>query len=113
MPIRLATAALFLFALVLALTAPAPDDLPAVALGQTAVYRLEILLTLVYGGLLLLTPLFQGVLHGQLPTELSHRGAKWPPPAQEAVARLEEQIGQLEAERDILQSKHYGDKELR
>jgi hypothetical protein len=112
MAIRLATATLFLFALAIAFTVPAPDDLPAVALGQVAVYRLEILLALVYGGLLLLTPLFQGVLHGQLPTELSHRGAKWAP-AKEAVARLEEQIARLEAERDILQSKHYGDKEFR
>ncbi len=76
------------------------------ALGQVVVYRLEVLLALVYGGLLLLTPLFQGLLYGRLPIELSHRGAKWPPPAEEAMAELQGEIGELEAELAILQSKH-------
>jgi hypothetical protein len=105
MPIRLATTTLFLFALALALTAPAPDDLPAVALGQAAVYRLEILLALVYGGLLLLTPLFQGVFYGRLPIEISHRGARWPEGS--PVEEAEEKIDELEAELDNLQSKHF------
>lgn len=107
MPIRIATVILFLAAVVLAVSAPIPDELPAVALGQAAVYRVEVLLALVYGGLLLLTPLFRGVGHGQLPVEISHRGAKWPPPAEEAVARLEEEIVEMKAERIMLKSKHF------
>jgi len=77
MSIRLATVALFVASAAIALTTPAPADLPAVALGQVPLYRLEILLALVYGGLLLLTPLFQGLFYGRLPIELSHRGARW------------------------------------
>jgi hypothetical protein len=60
MTVRICTVALFLAATVLASSAPIPGDLPAIALGQSIVYRLEILLALVYGGLLLLTPLFMG-----------------------------------------------------
>ncbi|HET9677188.1 MAG TPA: hypothetical protein VFP21_06765, partial [Solirubrobacterales bacterium] len=77
-PIRITTATLFIAATVLAASMPMPRELPAVALSQPLVYRVEILLALVYGGLLLLTPLLRGVLHGHLPIELSHRGAKWP-----------------------------------
>ena len=107
MPIRFATAFLFLAAATVAAVTAAPGDLPAIALGQVVVYRVEVLLALVYGGLLLLVPLFQGVVHGQLPVEISHRGAKWPPPAERALARLREQVVQLEKERDmLLQPKH-------
>jgi hypothetical protein len=53
------------------------DDLPAVALGQTFLYRVEVALLVFYGGLLLLTPLFRGVVEGQLPIEVSARGAKY------------------------------------
>jgi hypothetical protein len=114
MPIRLATVALFVASAAIALTAPAPVDLPAVALGQTTVYRLEILLALVYGGLLLLTPLFQGAIHGHLPIELSHRGARWPEQPEKALELAEEKVARLEAERDkLLQSKHSRTKEPR
>lgn len=106
MPIRFATAFLFLAAATVAAVTGAPRDLPSIALGQVAVYRVEVLLALVYGGLLLLTPLFHG-LGGRLPIEISHRGAKWSEPAEEAVARLEGQVLRLEEERAmLLQSKH-------
>lgn len=105
--VRLATAVLFLAAVGVAVLVPAPNELPAIALGQVAVYRVEILLALVYGGLLLLVPLFQGVVLGQLPVEISYKGAKWPPPAERALTRLKEQVVQLEKERDmLLQPKH-------
>lgn len=106
--IRLTTIAVFVAATAVALFAPVPEELPAVALGQVAVYRIEIVLALVYGGLLLLTPLFQGVMHGRLPVELSHRGAKWQAQSDRELALADEKIARLEAERDmLLQSKHF------
>jgi len=104
MTVRICTVALFFAATVLASSSPIPGDLPAVALGQSIVYRLELLLALVYGGLLLLTPLFHGI-GGRLPIEISHRGAKWPADAEEAVRYAEGEIARLEEERDRLQSK--------
>lgn len=104
--VRLATTALFLAAAAVAVISPAPHDLPAIALGQVPVYRVEVLLALIYGGLLVLTPLFHG-LGGRLPIEISHRGAKWPEPAEEAVVRLQAQVLHLKEERDmLLQLKH-------
>ena len=105
MPIRIATAILFLAAMGVAVVAPAPSDLPSVALGQTPVYRLEVLLALFCGGLLVLTPLFQGVLHGRLPIEISHRGAKWDVRTPELLDEAERRVGELEAERSQMLQK--------
>lgn len=105
MTVRLATTAVFIVATAVAATTPAPSDLPAIALGQVAVYRVEILLALVYGGLLLLTPFFQGVLHGRLPIEISHRGAKWQ--EQSPLEEAERKISSLEEELDTLKPKHF------
>jgi hypothetical protein len=104
-PIRIAIAALFIAAVSLALSIPIPTQLPAVALGQVPVYRVEILLVLVYGGLLLLTPFFRGVLHGQLPIEISHRGAKWEARASEALEEADKRVEKLEKERSELMKK--------
>jgi len=52
------------------LSAETPQPLPTVALGQILVYRLELLLVCVFGALLLVTPLLQGVVNGRLPTDL-------------------------------------------
>jgi hypothetical protein len=52
-------------------------DLPALALGQAGLYRLEVALLVFYSGLLLVTPAFLGVIGGRLPTEISTRGAKF------------------------------------
>jgi hypothetical protein len=103
-PIRLATAILFLAAATVAAVTGTPSDLPAIALGQVAVYRVEVLLALVYGGLLLLTPLFHG-LGGRLPIEISHRGAKWQ--AQAPMEKAEEKIERLEGELDSLKPKDF------
>src|SRR5262245_3008495 len=100
MTVRLATAAMFLVAVVAAATTPAPSDLPAIALGQVAVYRVEVLLALVYGGLLLLMPFIHGVLRGNLPIEISHKGAKWPMQAEETLTDLEDEVAQFKEERD-------------
>lgn len=51
--------------------------LPVVALGQVSLYRLEVALLVFYGGLLLVTPAFSGLIRGRLPTELSAKGAKF------------------------------------
>lgn len=51
--------------------------LPAVALGNAAIYRMEISLAALYGGLLILVPLYRGVVRGDLPIEISARGAKY------------------------------------
>lgn len=68
-------------ALCLALAAsalfPLPEDLPAVALGQTGLYRLEVALAAFYGLLLLMTPAYSGLAIGRLPIEISTRGAKF------------------------------------
>ena len=54
-----------------------PEKLPGVALGQPFLYRVQIGLAVFYAGLLLLTPVFRGIIEGQLPVEVSARGAKF------------------------------------
>jgi hypothetical protein len=51
--------------------------LPAVALGSEVIYRMEIALAALYGGLLVLVPLYRGAVRGDLPIEISARGAKY------------------------------------
>jgi hypothetical protein len=76
-------------ALCLALAAsalfPIPGDLPAVALGQTGLYRLEVALAAFYGVLLLVTPAYSGLATGRLPIEISTRGAKFAVEADRSV----------------------------
>lgn len=57
--------------------APAPENLPTIALGQTGLYRLEIALLVFYGSLALLTPAFSALAWGRLPVEISTRGARF------------------------------------
>lgn len=93
-------------ALALALTAcvvsPLPEKLPAVALGQTSLYRLEITLAAFYGCLLLVTPAYSGLAVGRLPVEISTRGARFAEQAEgwakldnEAVEQIEERVSDL------------------
>jgi hypothetical protein len=74
-------------ALVACAVLPIPDDLPAVALEQAGLYRLEVALAVFYGCLLLVTPAYSGVVAGRLPIEISTRGAKF---AAEATQRQSE-----------------------
>jgi hypothetical protein len=81
--IRILIAAILCTALSTFILVPIPADasgepnLPALALNQTGLYRLEVGLLVFYGGLLLVTPAFVGIIGGRLPTEISTRGAKF------------------------------------
>ncbi|MDX6718486.1 MAG: hypothetical protein QOJ63_740 [Solirubrobacteraceae bacterium] len=94
--VRLATAAVAFGALWFAVTADTPARLPSVALKQELVYRGELLLAVLYGGLLIATPVLRGILSGLLPTEITARGAKYDPePVSAGLKAAEERIDQL------------------
>lgn len=95
--VRVATAGLFVAAVWITVALKAPEKLPGVALGQESVFQAEVLLALIYAGLLLLTPLFYGLLRGRVPIEISHRGAKWAVEAEEKLARAEDALAKGEA----------------
>ena len=69
--IRILIGAALGFALVACAVLPVPADLPAVALEQAGLYRLEIALAAFYGCLLLVTPAYSGVVAGRLPNEFA------------------------------------------
>lgn len=75
---------------------PAPDDPPALALGQPGLYRLEIALLVFYGCLALVTPAFSGLASGRLPIEISTRGAKFADEANRTADQGEMTINELE-----------------
>ncbi|HEX6782228.1 MAG TPA: hypothetical protein VF125_09385 [Solirubrobacterales bacterium] len=84
---------------------PPPQELPAVALGQPGLYRLEVALSFFYGCLLIITPAFSGLAGGRLPTEISTRGAKFAEEAERsaeddevAATDLEHAAGELREE---------------
>ena len=68
---------------------PSPKTLPAVALEQPGLYRLEVALAVFYGCLLIVTPAFSGLASGRLPIEISTRGAKFAEEAQRSAKRDE------------------------
>jgi len=95
--VRLAIGALALGALFFAVTADTPAQLPSVALKQEFVYRGELFLAVLYGGLLIATPVLRGVLSGLLPTEITARGARYDAEqVSGGLAQAEERIRQLE-----------------
>lgn len=59
--------------------------LPAIALDQVALYRLEVALAVFYGGLLLITPAFSALVDGRLPIEISAKGARFTEQADEST----------------------------
>jgi hypothetical protein len=80
-------------------------DLPAPAFEQVGLYRLEVALLVFYGDLLLVTPVFTGLIHGRLPIEISARGAKFGQEADQsaeladaAIKELRQTAGALAAE---------------
>lgn len=103
---RLCIRVLIGIGLCLALTAfvlaPVPANaqgnpvLPASALGQVTLYRLEVSLLVFYGCLLLITPALIGLLHGRLPTEISTRGAKFAEEADQSAELTKAAVKQLE-----------------
>lgn len=111
---RLAIRILVAVALVAALMAfvlvPVPTDeggslaLPAIALQQTVLYRLEVALAVFYGGLLLITPAFSGLVDGRLPIEISARGAKFADEAKESVEFSDASLKELRQVTNDLQA---------
>lgn len=103
--VRILIGAALCIALLAAALAPVPEDgaghpaLPALALGQVGLYRLEVALLVFYGSLLLVTPAFSGLIRGRLPTEISARGAKFAEDAEQS-AELAEAAGK-ELERSV------------
>lgn len=103
--IRILIGAALCVALVTAASAPRPETLPAVAFEQIGLYRLEVALMVFYGGLLIVTPAFSGLIQGRLPIEISTRGAKFAEEvnqsgeaAETAVRELELSVGALAEE---------------
>lgn len=100
--IRILVALAVTIAVLASLLLPVPRDekgdpaLPAVALEQSGLYRLEMALLVFYGELLLVTPAFSGLIWGRLPTEISMRGAKFPEGADQPVATNRATIKELE-----------------
>lgn len=81
---------------------PVPENLPAVALGQTSLYRLEIALAAFYGCLLLATPAYSGLVLGRLPIEISTRGARFAEETDRAAEQDEARINDLERKSNLL-----------
>lgn len=84
------------------LDADGNPDLPAPALEQTALYRMEVALLIFYGDLLLITPALLGLLHGRLPIEISTRGAKFAERSERWTELDEAVVKKLEATTDDL-----------
>lgn len=94
--IRTLIGAALCVALVSAAAAPIPEALPAVAIQQAGLYRLEVALAVFYGWLLLVTPLISGLIRGRLPIEISTRGARFAEEADQSARLNEEKIQELE-----------------
>lgn len=93
--VRILIGAALLVAIVTAALAPT-SALPAVALGQTWLYRLEVSLLAFYSCLLLITPAFSGLIRGRLPIEISTRGARFAEETKRYAALDEVTIRELE-----------------
>lgn len=94
MLVRILVGAVLGLALAACVTLPLLEELPAVALGQASLYRLEVALVTFYGCLLLVTPAHSGLVAGRLPIEISTRGARFAAEADKSAAintiRIEE-----------------------
>jgi type III secretory pathway component EscT len=75
--VRIVVSTALCVALAASAVLPVPQDLPAIAMEQAVLYRLEVALGVFYGCLLLATPAYSGLAMGRLPIEISTRGAKF------------------------------------
>ena len=100
--IRCLVVAALLAALLGSGLAPAPAQLPAAALGQPALYRLEIALLVFYGFLLLITPVYSALAWGRLPTEISTRGARFAERADRSADKIAAAVEALEHDNSLL-----------
>ena len=74
---------------------PSPHHLPALALGNRELLWLERTLVLFYGFLLLVVPVLRA-LEGELPIELSARGARYAEASDAALELLRDRIDEVE-----------------
>jgi hypothetical protein len=100
--IRFLVGAALCAALVAAVAVPMPAKLPAVAMGQPGLYRMEVALLIFYCWLLLATPAFSGLIQGRLPIEISTRGARFAEEADQMAALNKGKIEELERTTDVL-----------
>jgi hypothetical protein len=103
--VRILVGAALCTALVAAAALPVPGDLPAVALEQKLIYRLEVALGIFYGSLLFATPAYSGLAMGRLPIEISTRGARFAEEAERSAERDEAAAGELERTANRLREK--------
>ncbi len=96
--VRLLVAIALCVALAASAVLQVPEDLPAVALEQSALYRLGVALAAFYGCLLVATPAYSGLVLGRLPIEISTRGATFASEADQTVERDEGRIRKLEGD---------------
>jgi hypothetical protein len=82
-------------AAVIGIALPVPDSLPDVALGNRELLWLERTLVFFYGFLLLFVPLVRA-LEGELPIELSTRGARYAEASDAAVEELKARLSETE-----------------
>lgn len=90
---------LLIAAVVAGIGLPTAAELPAVALGTEWLFYAERATLLFYGALLLLVPLVRA-MRGQLPIELSLRGARYEEAkaSEEALVALDERLVQLDGD---------------
>lgn len=97
--IRIAIPAGALMALALGMFPPATHDLPPLALGNRELLWAERSLLFFYGFLLLFVP-FVRALHGELPIELSTRGARYAETSEVVIEELQVRLTELEGHLD-------------
>ncbi len=74
---------------------PLPHELPALALGNRELLWAERTLVLFYGFLLVFVPILRA-LQGELPIELSARGARYADVSETAFEELEQRVAKTE-----------------
>lgn len=102
--VRLLVSTALSIALLSCVFLPVPQHLPAIALEQTVLYRLEVALGAFYGCLLLVTPAYSGVVAGRLPIEISTRGARFAEEADQSAEVTKMAIERLEQATDLHES---------
>jgi hypothetical protein len=93
--IRIAIPAAAIAAVAAGVALPVPDSVPDVALGSRELLWLERTLVFFYGFLLLFVPLLRA-LQGELPIELSARGARYAEASETAVEELTARLSDVE-----------------
>lgn len=94
--IRIGIPAAALVAIVLGVALPTPDHLPSLALGSRELLWTERTLVFFYGFLLFFVPVVKA-LQGELPIELSTRGARYAEASDDAVEALSARLSATEA----------------